>query len=151
LRSSGRPGCSGRPDRILDAATRAGSAGEPLRLVADELGNPTYAPDLARALVDIMAAGARGTFHAVNAGSASRAGWARAILDGTGVAVATEDVPGGTWTRASTPPPRAILEPSLPGTSPLRPWTEATAAYLPELLAIRVARAEHGRTVEARA
>lgn len=139
------------PERILDAAERAAGAREPLRLVADELGNPTYAPDLAAVILALVAARATGIFHVVNAGSASRAGWARAILEDAGVAVATEDVPGSTWARASTPPPRAILAPSLPpGAMPLRSWAEATAAYVPELLAIRAARPDPARPVEAR-
>lgn len=139
------------PDRILDAAARAAEAGEPLRLVADEFGNPTYAPDLATALVALLATQARGTFHIVNADAASRAEWARAILEGAGAAVKTKDVPASTWPRASMPPPRAILEPSLPpGALPLRSWVEATAAYVPELMAIRAARPVPSRTVEAR-
>jgi dTDP-4-dehydrorhamnose reductase len=129
------------PERILDAAARTAAAGEALRLVSDELGNPSYAPDLALALVALLAARAGGVFHVVNGGSASRADWARAILDAAGVTVPTVDVPATTWSRPSTPPPRAVLEPSpLPGAAPLRPWPAATAAYLPELLAIRAAR-----------
>jgi dTDP-4-dehydrorhamnose reductase len=140
------------PDRILDAAARAAAAGKPLRLVADELGNPTDARDLAAALVAIVAARTTGTFHFVNGGSTSRAGWARAILELTRVTVPTEDVPAATWTRPSTPPPRAVLEPtSLPGVAPLRSWLEATTAYVPELLAIRAARPAPGEAIEARA
>jgi dTDP-4-dehydrorhamnose reductase len=130
------------PDRILDAAGRAVESGEALRLVADEVGNPTYAPDLAGAVAALLAAGVGGRFHVVNEGAVSRAGWARAILEGAGIAVGTEDVPGSTWTRASTPPPRAVLQPSpIPGLQPLRPWAAATAEYLPALMAIRAARA----------
>ena len=130
------------PDRILDAAGRAGASGEALRLVADELGNPTYAPDLAAAVAALLAAGAGGRFHVVNEGAVSRAGWARAVLEGAGVSVATEDVPASTWTRASTPPPRAVLQPSqIPGFPALRSWAAATAEYLPALIDIRAARA----------
>jgi dTDP-4-dehydrorhamnose reductase len=139
------------PDRILDAAARATAAGEPLRLVADEIGNPTYAPDLAGAVVALVGARAGGIFHVVNAGTVSRADWARAILDGAGVTVATEDVPASTWPRASTPPPRAALEPrGLPDMPPLRPWPGATAEYVSTLLAIRAARAAADQAVEAR-
>jgi dTDP-4-dehydrorhamnose reductase len=140
------------PDRILDAADRAAATGEPLRLVADELGNPTYAEDVAGAIAAIVRAGAGGTLHVVNAGAVSRAGWARAILADAGSTVTTEDVPASPWPRASTPPPRAILEPSpLPGTPPLRAWAVATNEYVPVLLAIRAARAAAGRAVGARA
>lgn len=135
------------PDRILDAAARAEVAGEPLRLVADELGNPTHAADLAVAIVALLDSRAEGIFHVTNEGRVSRAGWARAVLDAAGLTVPTADVPGSTWPRASTPPPRAALEPSaLPGAGPLRSWAAATAAYVPELLALRAERAAEARS-----
>lgn len=61
--------------RILDAA----SGGEPLRIVADQHGNPTYAAHLAAAILDVtrmVTAGeigdsAWGTYHAAGTGSAT--------------------------------------------------------------------------------
>src|SRR5688500_12768284 len=38
-------------------------AGKPLRVVADQVFSPTYAPDLASALVALVESGARGVFH----------------------------------------------------------------------------------------
>lgn len=124
------------PSKILAAATRARDAGEPLRLVADEVGSPTFTADLAEAIVELIAEGAtEGTHHVVNGGVASRAEWAREVLRQAGVDVATEDVPAATWPRASTPPPWAVLEPTpLPGGEPLRPWPRALADGMPELL-----------------
>ena len=82
------------PSRILDAADRAAAAGEPLRAVADEWGSPTYVDDLAEAIVGLLAEDAvAGIHHLVNGGVASRADWARDVLDRAGVAVAVEEVP----------------------------------------------------------
>jgi dTDP-4-dehydrorhamnose reductase len=134
------------PAKILAAAERARAAGEPLRLVADEVGSPTYTLDLAEAIAELIGAGAiAGTHHVVNAGAASRAAWAREVLRGasrlrpaTAPDVATEEVPASTWPRASTPPAWAVLEPTpLPGGEPLRTWQAATADYLPALLRVR--------------
>ena len=124
------------PAKILTASERARAAGEPLRLVADEIGSPTFSKDLAEAIAELIgAASIAGTHHIVNAGRASRADWARELLRQAGVAVATEDVPAATWTRASTPPAWAVLEPTpLPGGEPLRPWQAALADDLPNLL-----------------
>ena len=124
------------PAKILKAADRARDAGEPLRLVADEIGSPTYAGDLADAIVELIGAtAASGTHHIVNGGRATRAEWGREVLRQAGVAVDTEDVPASTWPRASTPPAWAVLEPTpLPGGEPLRPWQAALADYLPQLL-----------------
>lgn len=138
------------PAKILSAAERARGAGEPLRLVADEIGSPTYSRDLAEAIAELIGSGAiGGIHHVVNGGAASRAEWGRevlrqaaALLPRPGLDVATEDVPASTWPRASTPPAWAVLEPTpLPGGEPLRPWPAAIADYLPWLVRQRAAAA----------
>jgi dTDP-4-dehydrorhamnose reductase len=124
------------PAKILAAAERANGAAEPLRLVADETGSPTYSVDLAEAIAELIGGAAiEGVHHVVNGGAVSRAGWARELLRQVRLDVATEDVPASTWPRASTPPAWAVLEPTpLPGGEPLRPWQEALADYLPAVL-----------------
>ncbi|HEX5823128.1 MAG TPA: NAD(P)-dependent oxidoreductase [Candidatus Limnocylindrales bacterium] len=123
------------PAKILAAADRARVAGEPLRLVADETGAPTYSHDLAEAIAELIGSAAiEGVHHVTNGGRASRADWARELLRQAGVAVDTADVPASTWPRASTPPAWAVLAPTpLPGGEPLRPWQAALADYLPGL------------------
>jgi dTDP-4-dehydrorhamnose reductase len=123
------------PSKILLAAERAAADGRPLRLVADEVGSPTYAVDLAEAIVELVGEAAiDGVHHLVNAGTASRAAWARELLSQARVTVKTEDVPAATWPRASTPPAWAVLEPTpLPGGEPIRAWQAAVADYLPVL------------------
>ena len=124
------------PSKILAAAERAAAAGEPLRLVADETGSPSFTHDVADAITELIGSAAvGGTHHLVNGGRASRAAWARELLRQAGVEVGTEDVPAATWPRASTPPAWAVLEQTpLPGGEPLRPWQAALADYLPTLL-----------------
>jgi dTDP-4-dehydrorhamnose reductase len=123
------------PSNIRPAAQRAAAAGEPLRLVADETGSPSYTLDVAEAIAELIGSAAiEGTHHVVNAGHATRAGWARELLRQVGRDVATEDVPAATWPRASTPPAWAVLEPTpLPGGEPPRTWQRALADYLPAL------------------
>jgi dTDP-4-dehydrorhamnose reductase len=130
------------PSKILAAADRARAAGEPLRLVADETGSPTYARDLADAIAELIGTAAvEGTHHIVNGGRASRADWGREVIRQAGVTVETEDVPAATWPRASTPPAWAVLEPTpLPGGEPLRPWQAALADYLPSVIRERAGR-----------
>jgi dTDP-4-dehydrorhamnose reductase len=131
------------PEKILAAADRARAAGEPLKLVTDEVGSPTYTLDLAEAIVELLASGdIRGTHHIVNAGTAARAEWAIEVLRQAGADVDTQGVPASTWPRASTPPRWAVLAPTaLPGSEPLRSWQAATADYLPTLLRQRAAHA----------
>ncbi len=123
------------PVRILAAADRARVAGEPLRVVGDEIGSPTFAPDLAEGILDLLAAGTfAGVHHVVNAGAVSRAGWARHILAALEVEVPIVEISLATWTRPSAPPAWSVLAPTaLPSGEPLRPWQAAFADYLPIL------------------
>jgi len=124
------------PQKILTAAEKARAAGGTLSLVSDEIGCPTYATDLAVAIVALIAEWGRpggrslaGIHHIVNSGHASRAAWAREILRLVGNDVATTDVPMTTWPRPSTPPAWGVLQPTpLPG-GPLRSWQDAAAEY----------------------
>src|SRR6188508_1833706 len=60
------------PAKIVAAADRL-PADEPLKVVIDEVGSPTYTIDLAQAIVKIIStAGTSGVYHVVNAGQASR-------------------------------------------------------------------------------
>ena len=110
------------------AKAREGAA---LRVVDDQRGSPTYAPDLAGALLDLVRAGAEGTFHAVNSGEAT---WFD--LASEAVKLAGLDVP---MTRVTTEEfPRPAPRPAYSVLSavkleralgrPLRPWREALAA-----------------------
>jgi dTDP-4-dehydrorhamnose reductase len=123
------------PSKILAAAERARAIGEPLRVVGDEYGTPTFAHDVAEAIADLIGSGdIRGVHHVVNAGVASRAGWARELFRQAGLDVSIEEVPASTWERASSPPPWGVLAPTeLPSGEPLRSWPQALADYLPTL------------------
>lgn len=131
------------PAKILAAAERARAGGEPLKVVGDEFGSPTFTHDVAEAIVDVLGSDEwRGVFHVVNAGVASRAGWARELFRRVGMEVEVEEVPATTWERASTAPSWGVLEPTeIPGREPLRPWQEALADYLPVLMRQRAATA----------
>ena len=69
---------------------RLAAAGKPLRVVADQVGSPTYAWDLAQAtvgIVDALAAGREdgfGIFHATNGGVTSWHGFAAKLFELTG-------------------------------------------------------------------
>jgi len=120
------------PSKILAAAERAEQAGEPLAVVADEVGSPTYVVDLAEAIVALLVAGPpAGIHHVVNDGVASRADWAQEVLRLAARTTVIEPISRSRWPRASTPPAWAVLAPSaLPSGGRLRHWREALAAYL---------------------
>lgn len=114
--------------KIIAAADKHGS----LRVVDDEFGNPTYAPDLADAIVRLTGTQHYGIFHFTNSGSCSRYEWAVEILRRAGRAeVPVTPVRAAEWPRRTTPPAHAILL-NTAGAAlgiTLRPWQEALAAY----------------------
>ena len=118
------------PAKIVAAGRKSAAAGRPLSVVGDdEVGSPTFAPDVAEAIVELLAAGvAAGVHHIVNSGRASRAAWAREVLRLADLPVDVEEVPASMWPRDSTPPRWAVLEPTaLPSGEPLREWQAALA------------------------
>jgi len=125
------PGGSNFPHRMIELADEHGR----LRVVTDEVGNPTFAPDLAAALAQLIDTDAYGVYHLTNAGYGSRYDFAREILRIAG----REDVPiepitRDAFKRDSTPPrfaPLANTAAAALGIH-LRPWQEALAAFLEE-------------------
>jgi dTDP-4-dehydrorhamnose reductase len=134
------------PMKILEAGRQALTEQRPLKLVADEVGSPTLASDVASAVVDLLRhEGSEGLYHVTNPGVASRAEWARMVLQANGVDVATEDVPLATWPRPSTPPRWGVLEPTpLPGIGLLPPWQVAVSRDLVERFGIPAHRMAYG-------
>ena len=104
-----------------------------LRVVADEIGNPTYSEDLAGAIVKLISTHQYGTYHFVNEGACSRLEFALEVLRLGGLESAeVSPILGSQYARASTPPPFAALN-NVAGAAigiTLRPWQEALAAYI---------------------
>ncbi|MFQ5791894.1 MAG: dTDP-4-dehydrorhamnose reductase [Acidobacteriota bacterium] len=69
---------------FVDWLCRRLDVGEPVRLVADQVGSPTWAPDLAEALLCLVENGQRGIFHFVNKGETSWLDFGRAVAELTG-------------------------------------------------------------------
>ncbi len=127
------------PHKILDAADAAAAAAGALRVVDDEWGTPTYAADVAEAIVELLAENAHpGIHHLVNGPPATRADWARDLLRRTDTDVVVDGVPASMWSRASTPPRWGVLAATpLPSGEPMRQWTAAMADYAPTLVRSR--------------
>jgi dTDP-4-dehydrorhamnose reductase len=122
------------PSRILAAADRL-PEGEPLRVVTDEVGSPTYAPDLAAAIVSLVNVAPPGTYHLANAGRASRSDWARAVLAGCGRDREIDPIRQADYVRPSRAPAWAVLDTGAAARAgvTLRDWQDALADYLPDL------------------
>lgn len=117
------------PHKMIRLADKNGS----LRVVTDEVGNPTYAQDLAQAIAQLIETHAYGIYHLINEGVASRYEFALEILRLTGRAsTPVEPITSDAFERASTPPPYAPLANTAAAALGirLRPWQEALAEFL---------------------
>ncbi len=105
----------------------------PLRVVADQTGSPTFADDLAQAIVELIRNGATGTVHAVNAGAVTWHGFAKAIVAELDAAVTVEPVTTEAFPRPAPRPHYSVLDTarleSLIGRS-LPPWRDGLRRYL---------------------
>jgi len=104
-----------------------------LRVVADQVGSPTFCDDLAEALVDLVDAEAGGVVHAVNSGSTSWHGFAVEIVRLLGAEVAVHPVTTADYPRPAKRPAYSVLDTSRLAAvigRPLPSWQEALARYL---------------------
>lgn len=126
---------------FVQAMVRLAQTRGAVDLVEDQLGRPTWAPDLAAATLFLAQSlldgdqAAMGMFHYAGAGDATRAEWGEHVLAcvaarGGPVAV-TRRVPATAFFAAASRPadtrlacPRYL---ALPGASPLRDWRDGVA------------------------
>ncbi|MEZ4730356.1 MAG: sugar nucleotide-binding protein [Caldilineaceae bacterium] len=123
------PGGANFPRKIIAAADKHGQ----LRVVADEVGNPSYAPDVATAIVQLLATNYYGIYHLVNSGQASRFDFAQAALAATGRShIPLTPISHADWPRPAPPPLHAVLVNQAAAALgiELRPWSEALQAYV---------------------
>jgi len=117
------------PHRILELAADHGH----LKVVDDEVGNPTCASDLAAAIAALIQTEAYGVYHLVNAGYTSRYDYVREVLRiGGREEIPVEPISLDDFERPSTPPRFAPLANTAAAALDitLRPWQEAVAAFL---------------------
>jgi dTDP-4-dehydrorhamnose reductase len=117
------------PDKIVAAADKVDG---PLPVVTDETGSPTYTPDLARAIYQLVEHTDGGVFHLVNAGAASRYEWAEAVLAIRRPGHELRPISMAEFQRSSEPPPWGVLDTSRATAAgvALRPWQDALSEYL---------------------
>ena len=114
-------------------ARRTGEASGPLRVVDDQHGRPTYAVDLAEAILGLLERDARGLYHVANGDVATWWNLARAALDEAGFTdLAIERIHTADLDLPAPRPAWSVLDCSKAealGVT-LRSWREALGAYL---------------------
>lgn len=124
----GRGGSAQKGGSFVERIVAQARAGQPLRVVADQVFAPTCAADLAAASLALVRAGGRGVFHVTNAGSCSWHELAVAALAVCGLDVPVERIPAAELRLPARRPAYSVLDGARYlglGLPPLRSWREA--------------------------
>jgi dTDP-4-dehydrorhamnose reductase len=118
---------------FVDTILLKARAREPLRVVNDQRGSPTWTSDLATALVRLMEKDARGTFHCTSRGDCTWFELAAAILELSGAKTPLEPTDTETLARPAPRPRYSVLDcgkfERAAGTS-MPEWRNALKRYL---------------------
>ncbi len=110
------------------------ATGGPLRVVSDQVGSPTYARDLAAALVRVVERNLSGVFHLTNGGFCSWYDFTREILRQAGFGhVSVSPMSSAELGRPARRPAYSVLANAAwrgAGEPVLRPWPEALTDML---------------------
>lgn len=117
------------PLLMLRLARERGSA----RVVNDQIGSPTYTPDLARAVWQLLQVTDGGLYQLSNAGEVSFADYARAIFEEAGVSCPVESVSSEEYGAPARRPLYSTMSNQKAidaGVEPMRHWREALREFL---------------------
>ena len=118
---------------FVSTMRRLGREQTSVRVVDDQYGAPTYAPDLARLIADMIVTDRYGTYHAANEGCCTFAQFARAILQLSGSRCRVQAITTGEYPCAARRPGNSRLSKrSLDeaGFQRLPAWEDALRRYL---------------------
>jgi dTDP-4-dehydrorhamnose reductase len=99
-----------RGKNFVRTMLRLASHRDELHVVDDQVGCPTYAPDLADALVRIAASGCIGTYHFRNGGSCSWHEFASEIMRQSGRSIPVHAIASAQMKRAAVRPAYSVLD-----------------------------------------
>jgi len=123
----------GGPNFVEAMRRQVASGVDPLRVVEDQRGRPTYTPHLAAAIVRLVDAGAEGVVHYADAGEVSWFGFACAIVAALGTLTIVRPVSSDEFPRPAARPAYSVLSTErytqLSGVEP-ESWREGLMEYL---------------------
>lgn len=115
--------------KILDLAAQKNC----LNVVSDQIGSPTYTPDLANYSVELIKAKGQGVFHLVNTGCASWCELASAAVQAAALRCDVHPVNSDQYPQKARRPAYSVLDTQkfslLTGIKP-RPWLQALREYV---------------------
>ncbi|MBT8398740.1 MAG: dTDP-4-dehydrorhamnose reductase [Gemmatimonadetes bacterium] len=133
VRTSWLYGRGGR--NFVDSIRKFARERPELRIVADEFGRPTWGRTLANTLLDLISAGATGTVHGCDSGTASWFDLATAIVSIEGLSTSLVPIPATEWESDAPRPLYSVLDLGRAQSllnRPLPHWSESLQSYLGE-------------------
>lgn len=122
------PGGKNFVDTIINFARK--NEGKPLKIVNDQIGNPTLSLDLAQAVLALLKGKSYGIYHIVNGGVCSWYEFAQEIFKILGIPQKIIPISSSELNRPAKRPKYSILKSSK--VPELRHWKEALSSYLKE-------------------
>ena len=113
------PGRPNFPSTMIGLGRRG-----PVRVVDDQVGSPTYAPHLARAVARLVTTGAFGTWHLAGAGRTSWHGLTSRLFERLGLASEVKAVPTSDFPRPAPRPACSALVSIQDPPIALPPWED---------------------------
>lgn len=126
------PSTGGSRNFVTTMLTAAKNNAE-IRVVSDQVGCPTYAPDLADAIKGLCERQASaGIYHVINAGACSRYEFAKEIFATAGLSASVVPIATAeSGTSVRRPPSSVLRNTKLPM---LRPWQNALQEYVQSMI-----------------
>jgi len=130
----GPPGAGGKGGNFVLTMLRLAAAGQPLRVVDDQVLTPTSTADLAEATLRLIESAPFGLYHLTNAGQCTWHEFAAAIFELAGLRAELSPCRTADRQDKARRPEYSVLTTEHAGPVPrLRPWKAALADYLARL------------------
>jgi dTDP-4-dehydrorhamnose reductase len=120
----------GKGRNFVQTMLRLARQGQPVSVVADQVLTPSYAADVADAVVALIRSGACGLRHVTNEGWCSWFQFAQAIFELAGLRVELTPITSAQYGAAALRPAYSVLVSQFPDTPRLPPWRDALTRYL---------------------
>lgn len=123
----------GNGHNFVNTMLKFGAAGKPLKIVADQVGSPTYAADLVPVLCQMLESDKYGTYHVTNDGFCSWYEFAAKIFEAAGLEADISPVAASEYpTKASRPQNSRLSKSKLlaAGFGTLPTWEDALGRFL---------------------
>nr|WP_199156599.1 dTDP-4-dehydrorhamnose reductase [Pedobacter sp. ASV2] len=99
-------------NNFVKTILKLGAERDELNIIADQVGTPTYAIDLANTIFEIINSGSQeyGLYHYSNEGVTSWFDFAKAIFDISETKVKVNPIPGSAYPTKATRPPFSVMD-----------------------------------------